>query len=352
MTAYLDSSPLLTLVPPAAAPTADLRVLIAEGDQELVHFVRGAVRRLGATDVTSASSREETLRAVMGRSPDVIVLDLDLCDASLVEQLCFLAPACRVVVLADRHKGEAQRLLDALAAGAVAAIYEDALAEDLSRALRSSSTTAPVVSDEVAGLLLRSYVDSLEEKRVRDLTTIQALAAAVEVRDLSTGQHLHRVTELATECIGRIDRTLARSEEVGYGFMLHDVGKIGIPDAVLNKPGSLDALEWEVMKRHPEMGVKIVEPIGFSERATEIILCHHERYDGSGYPNRLAGEDIPITARAFAVADAFDAITTDRPYRPALPTFHALDFIKAEAGARFDPMVVDAFLELYDRPPA
>ena len=348
----MDSTALLSLVPSTAAPDGGLRVLVVERDQDLVHYVRAAARRLGASDVASAAGRTETLDAVMRRSPDVVVLDLDLCDASLVEQVCFLAPACRVVVLADRQRSEPQRLLDALAAGAVGAIYEDALAEDLSRALRSSSTTRPVLSDEVAGLLLRSYVDSLEEKRTRDLSTIRALAAAVEVRDLSTGQHLHRVTQLATECIGRIDRTLAGSEEVGYGFMLHDVGKIGIPDAVLNKPGSLDALEWEVMKRHPEMGVKIVEPIGFSERATEIILCHHEHFDGSGYPYGLAGEDIPITARAFAVADAFDAITTDRPYRPALPTFHALDFIRSESGARFDPMVVDAFLELYDRPTA
>jgi HD-GYP domain-containing protein (c-di-GMP phosphodiesterase class II) len=193
---------------------------------------------------------------------------------------------------------------------------------------------------------LRSYVDSLTEKRQRDMATIEALAEAVELRDLATGRHQHRVTELARRCVERIDPGLALNEEVAFGFMLHDIGKIGVPDAILRKAGPLDDDEWDVMRRHPEMGVRIVEPIGFAPAATEIILSHHEHWDGSGYPRRLKGEEIPVAARAFAVADAYDAMTTDRPYRGAMAKDDALEVIQTAAGRDFDPEVVEVFIDL------
>ncbi|MDQ3951500.1 MAG: HD domain-containing protein, partial [Actinomycetota bacterium] len=209
-----------------------------------------------------------------------------------------------------------------------------------------SSHEAPVVADEAAGLLLESYVDALAEKRSRDRATIAALAAAVEVRDLVTGQHQYRVTDLATRCLDALDPGLSKNEEVVYGFMLHDVGKIGVPDAVLNKPGPLDRREKEIMRRHPEMGVKIVEPIGFSPVVTDVIMCHHERWNGEGYPHGLYREEIPLAARAFAVADAFDAMTSDRPYRAARPADDSLQVLKDAAYTEFDPDIVDLFIDL------
>jgi HD-GYP domain-containing protein (c-di-GMP phosphodiesterase class II) len=128
--------------------------------------------------------------------------------------------------------------------------------------------------------------------------------------------------------------------------MLHDVGKIGIPDAILNKPGPLDTDEWTVMQGHPEMGIRIVDPVGFGDATTDIILSHHEHWNGNGYPNRLRGDEIPLAARVFAVADAYDAITSDRPYRPAAPKTIALDEIRRDAGQRFDPDIVDLFVGL------
>ena len=237
-------------------------------------------------------------------------------------------------------------MVKALAAGAVGAIYKESSLEGLAKALQTSTRATPVVAEEAAGVLLGSYVDALSEKRERDLATIQALAAAVEARDLGTGRHLRRVTDLATDCMDAIDPTLARNEEVSYGFMLHDVGKVGIPDAVLNKPGPLDAREWATMRKHPEIGLDIVQPIGFTKYATDVILCHHERWDGGGYPLGLGGEQIPITARAFSVADAYDAMTSDRPYRAAMDSESALEVIDLDAGHRFDPEVVDTFISL------
>jgi HD-GYP domain-containing protein (c-di-GMP phosphodiesterase class II) len=189
----------------------------------------------------------------------------------------------------------------------------------------------------------------MTEKRQRDLATIETLASAVEVRDLCTGEHLRRVTALALESLSVVDPVLAKNEEVTFGFMLHDVGKIGTPDAILQKPGPLTEDEWTVMRLHPEMGAKIVEPIGFSSTATEIILGHHERWDGKGYPHRLKGEEIPLTARTFAISDAYDAMTSDRPYRPAMDPADALGAIKEVSGTMYDPDLVEVFVDLREK---
>lgn len=325
-------------------------VLIAERHKTVAQSLARLVTALGdacvAATVTNATDALELTRKLR---PDVAVVDLDLSrECQLVRSLRDECPDTRVIVLGDQSSGDDESLLKALASGAVGAIYKEAPLEELARAVASSSPKAPVVADEATGVLLGSYLDALTEKRQRDLATIQALAQAVEVRDIVTGRHLHRVTDLAKATMEEIDPGLARNEEVSFGFMLHDIGKIGVPDAVLNKPGPLADGEWEVMRRHPELGVKIVEPIGFSETATEIILSHHERWDGAGYPKGLEKEEIPLTARAFAIADAYDAMTTDRPYRSALPKEHALEAISDAAGAHYDPEVVDVFVDITD----
>ena len=177
---------------------------------------------------------------------------------------------------------------------------------------------------------------------------VESLAGAVEAKDADTGQHLYRTTILANACLEQIDVDLARDEEVNFGFLLHDVGKIGVPDAVLTKPGPLDDIEWVAMRAHPLIGAQIVQPIGFSSVTTDIILMHHENFDGSGYPYRRAKDQIPITARVFSIADAYDAMTADRPYRTAMPQEDALTIISLAAGKRYDPEIVEIFLDLMD----
>ncbi len=332
--------------PEPARPT----VLIAERHlmvaQSLARLVVDSGAGRVAAHVQDAASALETSRKI---APDVAIVDLDMSPGcGLVRGLHEACPDTRIIVLADRMGGGDATLVDALAAGAVGAMYKESSTDDLTRALTSSSRQTPVVVDEAAGLLLGSYVDAMAEKRARDRATIAALAAAVEVRDAVTGQHLHRVTELATQCMEAVDSDLAKNEEVVFGFMLHDVGKIGVPDSVLNKRGPLDLAERAVMRRHPELGVKIVEPIGFSPMATDVIMWHHERWNGEGYPHGLRREEIPLAARAFAVADAYDAMTSDRPYRAALPTGDSLQVLKDAAYTEFDPDVVEIFLDLND----
>lgn len=325
-------------------------VLIAERHLTVAESLARLVLDSGAGRVAAKvhdpAAVLETARKV---APDVAIIDLELSPGcTLIRGLRDACPDTRVIVLADRMGGRNEALLDALASGAVGAIYKESSSADLARALASSSQETPVVVDEATGLLLGSYVDAMAEKRLRDRSIIEALAAAVEVRDAVTGAHLHRVTELARRCVDEIDPDLSKNEEVVFGFMLHDVGKIGVPDSVLNKRGPLDDAEKEVMRRHPELGVKIVEPIGFSPMATDVIMCHHERWNGGGYPQGLRREEIPLTARAFAVADAFDAMTSDRPYRAALPAGDSLQVLKDAAYTEFDPDIVDVFIDLND----
>lgn len=334
----------------ALTDQAAIRVLIAERHRTFGESLARIIEASGQAEVIAhVGDAEGVLESGAKSAPDVAILDLALSpDCGLISALQFVSPDTRIVVMAERA-APATGVIDALAAGAVGAIYRDASMDELHTILTSSSRLNPRVPGEAAAVLLDSYLNSLADRRKRDLSTIEALAAAVEVRDLETGQHLRRVTSFAERCLEEIDADLAANEEVQFGFTLHDVGKIGVPDAILTKKGQLSDTEWKAMRRHPELGVKIVEPIGFSSAATDIILSHHERWDGDGYPFGLVQEEIPLTARVFAVADAYDAMTSDRPYRAAMAAGDALQVLAEHAGTQFDPEVVEVVIDLSER---
>lgn len=185
----------------------------------------------------------------------------------------------------------------------------------------------------------------VERERTYD-TTLQALANALDVRDSETGGHSERVLhymELITReiGIGGDDAAFLRR-----GALLHDIGKIGVPDHILRKPAALSEAEWATMRKHPEFGARIIADIPFLQDVAKIVRHHHERWDGKGYPDGLAGEDIPLGARIFAVADSFDAMTSDRPYRRGMTVAAACAEIARCRGTQFDPSVADAFLRI------
>lgn len=192
---------------------------------------------------------------------------------------------------------------------------------------------------------LEAALDGIREMYVATMTS---LARVVEAKDTSTRGHLDRTHRYGLLLAKRVDPELAARPEVGYGFFLHDIGKVGVPEAVLRKPGPLDESEWAVMREHPTIGAQIVSPIRFLAGAIEIVQSHHERWDGRGYPTGLRGEGIPLAARVFAIADSFDAMTSDRPYRVAMPIERALEELRQGAGTQFDPTIVRAFLDLVD----
>ena len=174
--------------------------------------------------------------------------------------------------------------------------------------------------------------------------TVTALATALESKDTGTGEHSQRVHRYAVELAREVAPEIAEDESVEYGFMLHDVGKIGIPDEILQKPGALTASEWRLMQTHTVVGEQLLRGVTFLRgKGLEVVRSHHERWDGKGYPDRRGGAEIPVAARVFAVADALDAMTSDRPYRPALTWAAAAREIQDESGGQFDPAVVESF---------
>ncbi|CAA9492985.1 MAG: hypothetical membrane associated protein [uncultured Solirubrobacteraceae bacterium] len=180
------------------------------------------------------------------------------------------------------------------------------------------------------------------------VATVRALANAVEARDAYTGQHAERVAAYGLALAEAAGTPLDGDPQVEFGFLLHDVGKVAVSDAILFKPGPLDRAEREHMQRHSEVGWEILREVDWLGDAKLVVRHHHERWDGAGYPDRLDGEAIPRAARIFAVADALDALTTDRPYRAAASFARAREVIAAEAGAQFDPAITAALDALPD----
>ena len=177
-------------------------------------------------------------------------------------------------------------------------------------------------------------------------TTLEALMEALDMRDTETQGHSRRVSEFTVAVARRMGIQEPDLTQMRWGALLHDVGKIGVPDAILRKPGKLTPEEWVEMRKHPELGRRILASIPFLEGAVPIVYCHQERYDGTGYPRGLAGAEIPLGARIFAVVDTLDAMTMNRPYRRALPYEVARKEVIEFSGTQFDPKVVESFLQV------
>lgn len=177
-------------------------------------------------------------------------------------------------------------------------------------------------------------------------STIEGLSRALDLRDKETKEHTFRVTDITVKLATRLGVKQSELIHVRRGAILHDIGKVAIPDQILFKPGPLVQEEWDIMRRHPDIAVELLSPVTYLEPALEIPHWHHEKWDGSGYPDGLRQEDIPFAARLFAVADVYDALTSNRPYRSAWPKWEAIEYIEDQTGTHFDPSIVPEFLDL------
>jgi putative nucleotidyltransferase with HDIG domain len=183
-----------------------------------------------------------------------------------------------------------------------------------------------------------------QELEIAYETTLEGWARALELRDKETEGHSRRVTDLTIKIAKIFDFDENAIRYVYYGAILHDVGKMGIPDEILNKPGALTLKEREIINQHPTYAFEMLKDIKYLQPAISIPYSHHENWDGTGYPQKLQGEEIPLSARIFSVIDNWDALTSDRPYREAWSKEKTIEYLKEQSGKKFDPKVVEVFL--------
>ncbi len=202
------------------------------------------------------------------------------------------------------------------------------------------------VTAVVSWVLIEAWEKTVENIRTTYEQTLTGWAKALELRDQETEGHSRRVTELAVALAQALGLRNEALEAVRQGAILHDIGKMGIPDAILLKPGPLTDAELEIVKTHPSLAAELLHQIPYLNLALDIPRYHHERWDGSGYPNGLEGERIPLVARLFSVVDNWDALNSDRPYRPAWPRAEVVQYLEQNAGVKFDPRIVTTFLAM------
>ncbi|MGH3442029.1 MAG: HD-GYP domain-containing protein [Nitriliruptorales bacterium] len=317
-------------------------VIVREGEEgrSLHVLVSGVARAVHPSDDGSAEVALRTMR------PGEVFGELAVLDPATRSASVLAVSACRTIEVAaadlertfDSYPGTARRMLGALA--------------------RSLTYAREEVQRH--NLLLEERVaDRTREVRETQLEVLRRLGQAVEMRDAETGSHILRMSRYAEALARAIGLTPAECDLVLNAAPMHDIGKIGVPDAVLLKPGALSGEEWAIMQSHTVVGARMLE--GSTSRliqeAGRIALNHHERWDGEGYPNGVAGEDIPLSARICSISDVFDALTSERPYKDEWPVERAVEEIEAQRGKMFDPVLVDVFkdalpelLELREQP--
>ena len=338
-----------------------MRVLLVDDDAGLRELLRTTFEGF-EVEVAEAANSVEAVECIREAAPDVIVLDVVMPGLDGVAFCRELKgdPETReiaVVLLTGSDGGSlvgANHGADAYLRKPFSPLELLSVAERLAGQRYGVPLRPPrAVSDPEEQLLLyardlRHVLEveraqrTLLQKAYRD--TVSALATALETKDIGTGAHSQRVQRYALELARAIEPELAEDPSLEYGFLLHDVGKIGVPDRVLRKRGPLTSAEWRLMQTHTIVGEQMLGDVAFLHgEGLKVVRSHHERWDGRGYPDRLAGEEIPLGARIFALADALDAITSDRPYRRARAWAAAADELVVGAGLQFDPRVVDAF---------
>ena len=344
-----------------------MRLLLVDDDAALRALVRTTFEAV-EVEVDEAEHVPAARHSVSAGTPDAIVLDVSMPGVTGLEYCRELksdpsTAGIPIVLLTGSESGTRD---GAQAAGCDAYLRKPfsplellAVVERLAGGLhgtpfRASKTSEP---EEQLFLYARDLRHILEIERGQRLLvqkayqeTVSALASALETKDTGTRAHSQRVQRYAMELSRLVAPELAEQQSAQYGFLLHDVGKIGIPDQILQKPKPLTESEERLMQTHTVLGEQMLGGVAFLRGpGLEVVRHHHERWDGTGYPDRMRAEEIPLGARIFAVADSLDAITSDRPYRKARSWEYARSDILDEAGRQFDPVVVDAFREAEPR---
>jgi len=320
------------------------KILLVEDDASLVELVVYNLEKEGF-DVVRTGDGEEALTLAEEEKPDLVILDWMIANLSGIEVCRTLKADPRLrhipVIFCSVLGSEHQEQLG-FDVGAV-----DYITKPLSPALVRARIRIHLALQNQNRTLeqkVRERTRDLEEKR---LDVVRKLGRAAEYRDNETGLHVVRMSYYSRTLAASLGLKEAELDRLLQAAPMHDVGKIGIPDSILQKPGKLDEAEWVILRKHPEIGAHILDSPDdpLLQDAGLIALNHHEKWDGTGYPNRLAGEEIPLFARIVALADVFDALTTARPYKRAWPVPDAISYIRGESGIHFDPRLLPRFLD-------
>jgi ribonuclease P protein subunit RPR2 len=339
-----------------------MRLLVVDDDPGLAARIRATFD--GAADqVVGAGTTVAARAALAAARPDVVILDLarpgesglELCRELKAAASTRAIPVVVLSVSVDVTPREVEGAgADVFLPKPFSPLQLVAVVERLAGGAGGPPLVeaAPAAGDD-AQLLLYARdlhrvleLERTQRRRLQEAygATVGALAEALETKDTGTREHSSRVHRYAVELMGAVEPALADDVGVEYGFMLHDIGKIGISDVILLKPGPLTPEERRVMEQHPVLGYEMLRGVEFlNGEGLGVVRSHHERWDGSGYPDALARDEIPLAARIFAVADTLDAMTSDRPYRRAMAWGEAARTIAAGRGTQFDPHVVAAF---------
>jgi len=347
----------LATEPTSLARFVTLRVLLVDDEASVRGVMAVVLAHLGFPCET-ADSGEEALRILGRQRIDAVISDQQMPGMSGMELLAKVKQICpHVIFLVVTGVDDIRVGIQAMRQGAddylvkPLQVDESILLASLTRALHRKRLEQEVES-------YRHHLEELVAERTQQLRealsqiertydhTLEVLGAAIDLRDSPTAGHSRRVFLYSIEIAKRMGGLEQQMRNIAMGAWLHDIGKLAISDAILLKPGPLTDNEREIMERHAQIGYDLVKGIPFLAEAAEIIFAHHERCDGSGYPRGLKAREIPAGARIFAVADTFDAMTSDRPYRRALPFRASREVIERGAGTMYDPQVADVFLNI------
>ncbi len=328
------------------------RILIVD-DEEAIREVVSTLLTAQGYQCQTAGNGEEAINKMREGGFDLVLSDLVMPGVDglkLIELVRGYDPEVPVIMVTAMH--DISTAIEAMRRGAYDYILKPFEKEQLFLSVRRALEHRRLIYEN------RLYQQELErrvEERTLQLSqaleeleqsydyTLEALASALDLKDAETEGHCQRVTAMTIVIARAMGVAEAELRQIARGAFLHDIGKMGIPDSILRKPGPLTPEETTIMRTHCDIGYQVLERIPFLREASEIVLAHQEKYDGSGYPRGLRGDQIPIGARIFAVADTLDAMISDRPYRKALPMDKAKDEIRRHAGSQFDPKVVEVF---------
>lgn len=281
-----------------------------------------------------------------GENYDVVLLDVQMPKINGIDtlkNLKLISPYLSIVMVSGSRDGD--HIKEALKEGAYDYVFKPFDMEELKNVIERAIERSTLIKDN------KDYQENLERKVVEQTEelvnlyadTLEAMVLALDLREKETGYHSYRVTEYTLTMGRAMGLSETELSTIAKGALLHDIGKIGVPDNILLKPSKLTGDEWDVMKKHPVQGYDLLRNIDFLEDASKIVLHHHEHYNGNGYPDGLSGWDIPLGARIFSVVDALDALTSKRVYRDATTFDNAREIIIEQSGKQFDPAIIELF---------